>query len=318
MNDIVAGPSPTLLEEIANLHTRRAFLQRGALVIGGLAIGGLPLSSWAASQPELTPSLRLGIITDCHYADRDRSGTRYYRESLTKLPEAIDRFNSLNLDMAVELGDLIDEAADVAGELGHLEKVEAIYGRFKGERHYVLGNHCVWTLTKQEFIDNCGLKKPNYSFDKGEFHFIILDACFRQDGVSYGRKNFVWNDTLIPDEQLEWLQSDLAATKKQSIVFAHQRLDYSPSDANWGMTVKNAPRVRQILEQSGRVLAVFQGHSHQNDHREVGGIHYCVLRAMVEGSGQEQNGYSVVSLFADGSIKIEGFRQQRNYHWQRA
>jgi alkaline phosphatase len=39
---------------------------------------------------------------------------------------------------------------------------------------------------------------------------------------------------------------------------------------------------------------------------------------MVEGSGEEQNGYSVVNLYADGSIKIEGFRQQRNYEWKKA
>jgi alkaline phosphatase len=82
------------------------------------------------------------------------------------------------------------------------------------------------------------------------------------------------------------------------------------------VTVKNAPDVRKILEESGRVLAVFQGHSHQNDLREVGGIHYCVFRAMVEGSGREQNGYAVANFFADGSIRIEGFRQQKNYEWK--
>jgi alkaline phosphatase len=81
--------------------------------------------------------------------------------------------------------------------------------------------------------------------------------------------------------------------------------------------VKNAPDVRKILEESGRVSAVFQGHSHQNDHREVGGIHYCVFRAMVEGSGAEQNGYSVANFFADGSIKIDGFRKQSQHEWKK-
>ena len=70
--------------------------------------------------------------------------------------------------------------------------------------------------------------------------------------------------------------------------------------------------------ESRRVLAVFQGHSHQNDYREVSGIHYCVFRAMVEGSGEEANGYSVANLFADGSIKIDGFRQQKPYEWKKA
>ena len=36
-------------------------------------------------------------------------------------------------------------------------------------------------------------------------------------------------------------------------------------------------------------------HTHKNDHRDIGGIHYCTLVAMVEGSGAANNGYSVMS-----------------------
>jgi alkaline phosphatase len=300
--------------------TRRAFLQQGALVLGGLTLGGLPRVAWAAAQEEAKPALRMGLITDCHYADRNQSGTRYYRESLTKLTEAIDKFNSLGLDIVAELGDLIDEAPDTAGEIGHLKKTEETYAKFKGDRHYVLGNHCVWTLTKEEFLDNCGMDKAHYSFDKGDFHFVVLDACYKQDGTPYAKKNYVYTDTFVPPAELEWLKANLAATMKKTIILAHQRLDYSQSDGrnNWNTTVKNAPDVRKILEESGKVLAVFQGHSHQNDYRQVSGIHYCVFRAMVEGSGEESNGYSVANLFADGSIKIEGFRQQRPYEWKKA
>ena len=38
----------------------------------------------------------------------------------------------------------------------------------------------------------------NQRFDRGGFHFVVLDACFRSDGVPYGRKNFKWTDTKIP------------------------------------------------------------------------------------------------------------------------
>ena len=60
---------------------------------------------------------------------------------------------------------------------------------------------------------------------------------------------------------------------------------------------------------------MFQGHSHQNDLKEIGGIHYCTLVAMVEGSGAENNGYSLMSLTRDGAISIEGFRKQVDYTW---
>jgi alkaline phosphatase len=63
------------------------------------------------------------------------------------------------------------------------------------------------------------------------------------------------------------------------------------------------------------VLAVFQGHSHQNDYREVGGIHYATLAAMVEGSGAASNGYSAATLRPDGSLVLAGFRRQASYTW---
>ncbi|MCF7963695.1 MAG: hypothetical protein K9M08_23390, partial [Pirellula sp.] len=46
-----------------------------------------------------------------------------------------------------------------------------------------------------------------HSFDRGDFHFVVLDACFRNDGEPYGRKNSKWNDANIPAAELEWLQA---------------------------------------------------------------------------------------------------------------
>lgn len=79
--------------------------------------------------------------------------------------------------------------------------------------------------------------------------------------------------------------------------------------------VKNNVDVRSILEASGSVLAVFQGHSHQNDLKSIGGIHNCTLVAMVEGSGESNNGYSVMELDTSGTIRLTGFRKQRSHTW---
>ena len=155
-----------------------------------------------------------------------------------------------------------------------------------------------------------GQKKSYYSFDSGNFHFIVLDSCFRSDGQPYGRKNFEWTDPNIPAAEVDWLRADLKATSKKTVVFAHQRLDVS---SVYG--VKNAPVVRKLLEDSGQVLAVFQGHSHENDHKEIGGIHYCTMVAMIEGSGAANNGYSIMSLADDGTIHLKGFRKQSRYDW---
>src|SRR3972149_6375808 len=93
--------------------SRRAFLRSGTLFL--LAASGSSLGGrlFAAEAP--APALRIGLVTDVHYADRPPQGARHYRESLDKLREAVARFNTPRPDFAVELGDFIDEAPTVEG-----------------------------------------------------------------------------------------------------------------------------------------------------------------------------------------------------------
>ncbi len=287
---------------------RRSFVRDGSLYLLG---AGLSLSH-ASDLPaeERKRAVRLGLVTDLHYADKAPAGSRHYRETLAKLEDAARQFQQGRPDHVVELGDFIDAADSVDVEKGYLQRINKDFSALPGKKHYVLGNHCVYTLTKEEFLDGVGQKKSYYSFDAGGFHFVVLDACFRSDGQPYGRKNFEWTDPNIPKEQVEWLAADLKAISGKAIVFVHQRLDVSNS---YG--VKNAPQVRKVLEDSGKVLAVFQGHSHENELKDINGIHYCVHRAMIEGSGRENNGYSTMDVFSDGTIRVTGFRKQKKYEW---
>jgi hypothetical protein len=50
--------------------------------------------------------------------------------------------------------------------------------------------------------------------------------------------------------------------------------------------------------------------------KDISGIHYCTLVAMVEGSGAENNGYSMVDVVGEGTIRLAGFRKQNNYDWK--
>ena len=284
---------------------RRAFLKNGSLVLTAATLSPRKLFA-----DDSASTLRVGLVTDLHYADKPSAGSRHYRETPDKLAEAAKHFEKQKPAFIVELGDFIDAADSVDTELGYLKRINRDFSTICKKRHYVLGNHCVYTLTKQEFLDGVEQKMSYYSFDSGEFHFVVLDSCFRNDGEPYGRKNFEWTDPNIPAAELEWLRADLKNTTKKTVVFAHQRLDVSN---HYG--VKNAADVRKVLEESGNVLAVFQGHSHKNDHKDIGSIHYCTLVAMVEGSGAENNGYSVMSLASDGTISIEGSRKQEDYTW---
>jgi alkaline phosphatase len=286
--------------------TRRAFVRNGSLFLLGAGLGSSHLSAVFAAEAKR--QVRVGMVTDLHYADKPPAGSRHYRETLAKLEESAERLQKDQPDIVVELGDLIDAADSVEVEKRYLARIHKDFAALPGKKHCVLGNHCVHTLTKAEFLEGVGQERSYYSFDIGGFHFVILDACFREDGQPYGRKNFEWTDTKIPAYQVEWLQADLKQAPGKVIVFVHQRLDVSNS---YG--VKNAQQVRRALEQSEKVLAVFQGHSHNNDLKEINGIPYCTLVAMVEGAGPENNGYSTMDILEGGVIQVTGFRRQKSY-----
>lgn len=282
---------------------RRTFLCGGTLLLASAATGR------SLFRPDQS-ALRIGLMTDLHYADKPPAGTRHYRETLGKLADAVQSLRQEAVDFVVELGDLIDSAETEEAELRHLTHVNAAFVLVHSDRHYVLGNHCVHRLTKQEFLQGIERKQSSYAFDRGDWHFVVLDACFRSDGAPYERNNFDWKDANVPNEQLKWLEADLAQTDRPVVVFAHQRLDVASPHS-----VRNHAEVRRVLESSGRVRAVFQGHSHKNDLQDIGGIHYCTLVAMVEGSGKSSSGCAAVELHSDGTIQVKGFLRQQSYQW---
>ena len=149
--------------------SRRAFLLGTTLVLTTNAQGD--------AAPELKHGTRFGMITDLHYADKVPSGSRHYRDTPAKLAKASDKIRAANPDFMVELGDLIDAADSVETELRYLKRINQEFSQLAQQRHYVLGNHCVDTLKKEEFLSEVQQKKSFYSFDSGNTHFIILDSC---------------------------------------------------------------------------------------------------------------------------------------------
>lgn len=280
--------------------SRRAFLQNSTLCLAGF-------SGLQAADSDAKPLIKVGLMTDLHYADKPPTKTRFYREALAKLDEAVEVMNREKPALVVELGDFIDQADSVDREIEWLRTMESHFARLSMPRHYVLGNHCVGTLTKEEFAANTKATGSFESFEAGGVTFVILDSCFRSDGTLYSRKNFDWKDANVPKDELSWLESQLSKATGPVIVLAHQRLDADKAHA-----VLNAAEVRSLLEKSGKVLAVFQGHSHKNDYQQIAGIHYTTLVAMVEGSGAENNGYTMLEVLADGSLRLNGFRKQAN------
>jgi len=290
--------------------TRRIFLKASAATLAGLAL--TPTScTGPAGRGRRPGEVRFGIVTDCHYADADTVGTRYYRHSLDKLSECVAAMNAQKVDFLAELGDFKDHDSPPVEKktLSYLRAVESIFHKFDGPTYHVLGNHDQDSLSKSQFlanIENTGIDpgRTYYSFDFNGVHFVVLDANYKSDGTNYDHGNFDWTDANIPPAELQWLKQDLATSRGSVIVLIHQLLDGTGSHY-----VKNVAEVRQILEQSGRVLAVLQGHRHDGGYSLINGIHYYTLKAVIEGPGPENNSYAVVEVRPDMSITVTGYRK---------
>jgi len=136
---------------------------------------------------------------------------------------------------------------------------------------------------------------------------VILDAGFTKNDAAYDAGNFQWKDANIPAAQQEWLAQDLQnASAKKTLVFVHQNLH----DESSIYGVKNARAVRRILEKSGNVLAVLQGHDHKGGHEKINGIHYFTLKALVDGATLKNNSYAIVTIAPHGRVSLRGFGRE--------
>lgn len=232
-------------------------------------------------------------------------GSRCYRASLSKVDFALSKLVPLAPDRLVHLGDLIDShKTDLAEEMA----ARTVAQRFLETGipyHFIMGNHCLNRMDKDRYAEVTKSAGTYEAFDINGVRFLCLDACHRSDGADYAMGKYDWQDSLIPEKQIDWIGRQLSSAKGPVVVFSHQLLDGMPT-----MSVRNHERVRQVLAKSGKVAAVLQGHFHQNRLRTIQGIPYTVLRSVIDGPEIANCGFSRLSVFADGSVKLDGFEEQ--------
>ncbi|MDB4945181.1 MAG: hypothetical protein JWP97_4715 [Labilithrix sp.] len=227
-------------------------------------------------------ALTLGFVTDLHFGP-----AAYHEGKLRKLThhaadlarEVVRAMNeTLQPDLLVNLGDDIEDESREADLMRYAECHDILAGA-RAELVNVAGNHDVVHLTRDDLARLWGRTGPLfYSLDRGGYHLVVLHTLERKDV-----------DVRLPEAQLEWLRRDLAGTSLPAVVLMHhpageQRFE----DSFWFRKVphlalvKERAALREILERSGKVRAVFNGHVHMNHLEVIGGIPYVTLQSLVE------------------------------------
>jgi 3',5'-cyclic-AMP phosphodiesterase len=227
--------------------------------------------------------LRIGFISDLHIGPSEyhngvrRKLTEHAEAYLNEFVEYVSRRGYVAF--GVQLGDLIQDSNLETDHNNYCKGIK-ILSQASVPIHHLIGNHDEKNLSLEELRNILGLKSLYYSFDEGAYHFVFLFPYVPLPDTPGG---------IIPDDQLAWLEKDLARTNNPTFVFAHQSFaDQDLTGNPWfdglpgDCLVENRVEVRKIFSASGKVAAVVNGHLHWNHVDWHDGIPYITVQSATE------------------------------------
>ena len=242
---------------------KRKIFKFAALACASLVM----MAGFSACRTTKEKPVRFAIASDFHAPD--------IPDGEHRVATFIKAANDEKVDFIIELGDFcrLDSASQVYRDL---------WNSFPGDKYHVIGNHDMDRYTFEEYTQGMNMPARYYSFDQGDFHFIVLDGNNLFDGkkyTHYARANYYVDAKKrahIDPEQMDWLKKDLAATNKRCILFSHQSIEEA---------LNNGAEVRKILEAENqragfkKVVMAFGGHNHSNYSKEINGITYVQINS---------------------------------------
>lgn len=200
------------------------------------------------------------LITDTHITHTSSHDfNQHYRDLLRDI-----KVNMKDTGVIVNLGDITNNGRE--SEYQQLEKIMATAQYNLPDMYYIMGNHD-YALNRYDpegqqelFLEYTGMPDLYYSFESQGYTFICLSSEGYPKGVELSTV-----DAYISDEQLTWLQEQLATAAEekpdqQIFVFLHQPLQNTVSLSENSSIIQN-DELREILDSYPQVV-YFSGHTH--------------------------------------------------------
>ncbi len=238
--------------------------------------------------------LHLALVTDIHNG----------RRSLTKLgPMAVPLLEGFVEFVATEPPDLVIELGDRVTDTSYeadrsaLEEVAEVFAALTTPRVHLLGNHDLVHLSVDDNRQCLGQNFESTSFDIKGWHLVLWQADVRMDAE---------HEPAVTDDDLAWLESDLAATDLPAIVLSHVPTDGASMTGNYYFqdnpqyaTYRNVGAAQRIVSEAGNVALCVAGHVHWNNISRIDGVPYVSLQSLTESfttQGDASNGWTTMEL----------------------
>lgn len=315
------------------MTNRRDFIKKAGLGMAATAAVGTSNLVLAKPNEKKKKALRVVHMTDIHVQPGLTPET-----GMAKALHAVQNLNP-QPDIILNGGDSIMDA--LGRDKNEVQAQWKVWNAIlKNENSieiaHCIGNHDVWGWSKitgkkkrdklygkQWATEEFGIKNRYYSFDKANWHFIVLDSTHSKKIPGYTAK--------LDEEQFAWLQEDLKNTPadKPICVLSHiPIISFTPffdgdneKSGNWKVPGAwmhiDARRIKDLFYQHKNVKVALSGHIHLCDEVEYLGVkYYCngaVSGAWWGGTLQEfPPAFAVLDLYEDGTCD----HQLVPYEWK--
>jgi len=234
----------------------------------------------------------LGVVTDEHFGPEARFGGKL-RKLTARAPQLVEAFSTrmreqVRPDLVVNLGDCIEDESPRADRERYGACLDAL--RSAGaELVNVAGNHDRIHLDARTLRKAWGMPAEgplHRSFDRAGWHFVVLATHETKD-----------QSVDVDADQLAWLEADLAATTRPTVILMHHSA--ADQDLRGNRWFEGAPhiclvaqrqRLRELFSRHGRTRLVMNGHLHWNHLDVVDGIPYVTLQSLIENVEEDAPG----------------------------
>ena len=239
-------------------------------------------------------SLKMIVFSDLHYAPERpvNNGSRIDRKlthlALPILQKMTDEINTSKPEVAVFCGDYVEDFNNHDEDLKNMKFIWDKMKDIKVPFYGCVGNHDLRSMQSRTEIEQIlGYEHSTFSVDVNGYHLVVLGTFVNNElGNEEGG---IYKTQFISDDDLNWLKKDLEATNKPVIVFCHFGVAEDDMKGNWWFSelpetalLGNRKELKQILQDSNKVIAVFSGHQHWTKFLTENGINYYVVGSLTE------------------------------------